>query len=341
MNIKRYAFAGGTFACALGIGFFMQQSEASVLGAEAAPVQTPVALSTPTPDSAPQALVLKTTSALPQLSPITGIQTAASSSKVETEADDVDIQLAELDASDAQEAPQKLSDAVDIAEGCEIGMTGIDDRAAMVKVSLSAPCAATQIATIHHEGMMFSVALDEEGQAEFLLPVLTENALVIAALEGGEGAVLTHQVPSLGTYDRVVVQWKGDIGVELHAREWGSEYGDAGHVWYGAPRDAGAISYQVGFLTRLGVVDSDSALVADVYTFPTTMSDGGGMIELSVETEINAINCDQEITAQTIQISPFAERVAHDLELALPECDAVGDFVVLAMPVQDIQLASN
>ena len=342
MDMKRIAFAGGTFACAIGIGFFMQQGQAAVPEAEQTldvavkPIDAPIKTQTLV---APQ-----TASLIPTLAPITNVQSTASQAGSASTSDEdggATRRVTELAETSPDAAPTRpVGDEVAGAV-CDVAMTGADARAAMVEVTLTAPCAVDQIATIHHEGMMFSVELDSTGQAKFEMPVLNENALIIAALEGGEGAVLTHQVPTLATYDRVVVQWKGNIGVELHAREWGADYGEAGHVWHGAARDAGAVSYQVGFLTRLGAVGGDTPLVADVYTFPTEMTEDEGSIQMSVETEINMVNCAKDITAQTIQISPYAERIVHDLELALPDCDAVGDFVLLPMPVEDIKLASR
>jgi hypothetical protein len=343
MDIKRIVFAGGTFACAIGIGFFMQQGEASVPELAQTQAEVPAAdvITATQSQNAPQLpAIAGVVPALPPLSSVANTASlagSASSSKDEVPARS----LVELETPLTDVAPKRIEPDAILAQGCDVSMIGKDGRAAMVDVTLIAPCAANEVATIHHEGMMFSVQLDDAGTINFEMPALNENAMIIAALKGGEGAVLTHDVPTLADYDRVVVQWKGNVGFELHAREMGANYGDAGHVWHGAARDAGAISYQVGFLIRLGNVEDDAALIADIYTFPTTMSDGGGMIELSVEAEILANNCAKDITAQTIQISPFAERVVHDLEMSLPECDAVGDFVVLGMPVQDIQLASR
>ena len=334
MDIKRLLFAGGTFACAIGIGFVMQNGDAVAARLDAPePLNTPE-LAIATSEAAGQNLV--TTEKPNEMAALVGPSTASVLPAI------TNIVPAKLDGTqDSDEASE--TQAVDVAtsEDCGIAMVAETRDAAMIGVTLTAPCAPNQTVTIHHEGMMFSVLTDEVGFSEFVVPALKKEALVISAFESGEGAIVTHTVPDFEQYDRVVAQWRGYMGVELHAFELDAEYGDAGHVWYGAPRDTSAIAYQVGFLQRIGEVNAEAPLMADVYTFPSASSDHAGKIAMSVEAEINGANCGQQLTAQTIHISPFAERMVHDVEFSMPECDAVGDFVVLPLPLQDIQLASR
>ena len=128
--------------------------------------------------------------------------------------------------------------------------------------------------------------------------------------------------------------------MQIHALEYGAGYGDEGHVWAGAPRDmAAAAQGKGGFVTRHGRGGMDTALMAEVYTFPAGLMDREGDVELSVEAEVTQNNCDRDVEAQTIQISAGGKPLVQDLVLAMPGCDATGDFLVLKNLVNDLKIA--
>ena len=67
--------------------------------------------------------------------------------------------------------------------------------------------------------------------------------------------------------------------------------------------------------------------------------DREGDVELSVEAEVTQNNCDRDVEAQTIQISAGGKPLVQDLVLAMPGCDATGDFLVLKNLVNDLKIA--
>ena len=139
-----------------------------------------------------------------------------------------------------------------------------------------------------------------------------------------------------------MVQWIGQSGLQLHARENGADYGEEGHVWAGAARDtAHAALGQGGFLTRLGDARAAEPLLAEVYTFPSGMLQDAAQVALSVEAEVTAENCGKDVEAQTLQVSALGEMRTQDLVLAIPECDARGDFLVLKNLLNDLSIAAN
>jgi hypothetical protein len=79
--------------------------------------------------------------------------------------------------------------------------------------------------------------------------------------------------------------------------------------------------------------------MAEVYTFPTGTTSLDGSIALSVEAEITDANCGRAIAAQSIRIDPLSEPTAIDLNM--PECSAVGEFLVLKNMFKDLTLASK
>ena len=66
-----------------------------------------------------------------------------------------------------------------------------------------------------------------------------------------------------------------------------------------------------------------------------------GDIALSVDIEITASNCYKDIEAQTLQTSRGEKIAVHTLDMSMPTCDAVGDFLMLKKLVNDMKVAFN
>ena len=228
------------------------------------------------------------------------------------------------------------------AFACDYELDAAPVAAAMVELTLTAPCMINERFTLHHNGMMFTDATNDRGFARFTVPALTENAVFIVAFGNGAGAVANAQVSGLDYYDRVVVQWEGDSGLQIHALEFGAHYGDDGHIWADAAGEiANAARGQGGFLTRHGATDIDSGYLAEVYSFPSGLAGRDGQVALSVEAEVTAANCGRDIEAQALQIGADGKLKVQELELAMPECNAVGDFLVLKNLLNDLKIAAN
>lgn len=249
------------------------------------------------------------------------------------------MQLAALDVAPVASLPREEAAP---AFACDYAMTATPAAAAMVTLEVSVPCMPNERFTMHHNGMLFTDATDAAGKRTLTVPALSEKPVFILAFASGEGAVASAEVTSFEYYDRVVVQWKGHGGLQVHALEYGSDYQGAGHVWYGAARDVSdAASGAGGFLTRLGAADMAEAQIAEVYSFPTGLAARDGEVDLSVEVEITTENCGRHIEAQSIQISGGGQPRVQNLALTIPDCDAVGDFLVLKNMLNDLKIAHN
>ena len=258
----------------------------------------------------------------------------------ETPATPEPVELAALETDDTLPAPQV--EAATPALVCEITATGEAASSAMVEFDLTAPCLPNERFVVHHNGMMFSAATDDAGSAKMMVPALSQTAVIIAEFANGEGAVAMTEVPSIAFYDRVVLQWSGDAGFQLHAREFGAGYGEDGHVWSGAARDAATAALgDGGFVTRLGMADGLTARMAEVYTFPTATTTQTGDIALSVEAEITTANCGTDVDAQALELSLDGTIRTQELTLSVAGCDAIGDFLVLNNLVNDLKIAAN
>ncbi len=237
-----------------------------------------------------------------------------------------------------------LGDATHMQKGlgCVATMSARPLAAAMVQLELEAPCAPLARLTLHHNGMMITEQTGPAGLLTLTLPALSENAVFMAAFDNGLMAMAKAEITSLEIYDRVVVQWKGPGYLQVHALEFGADYGESGHVWADAPRDmTQAALGQGGFVTVHGSAMSDQDLRAQVYTFPSGTAELTGEISLSVETQITAATCERQMEAQTMQISGGGPVNVIDLTIDMPDCDAQGDFLVLKNLFQDLKIARN
>jgi hypothetical protein len=231
--------------------------------------------------------------------------------------------------------------ALEQAASCDPELTAKAAPAAMVDLHLSASCLPNARVTIHHNGMMVSVLTDQEGHASVALPALSAEALYIASFENGAGAVARTTVEDLDGYDRVVLQWRGDAGFEVHALEYGADYGEAGHIWNGAPGTMGAaLAGTGGFLVSLGDTELTDGLRAEVYTFPTGIAQAGDIV-LSAEAVVTEYNCTRDIEAQALQIGQSGTLDVLDLTLTVPSCEIAGDILMLKNLLQDLKIARN
>ncbi|MCE8005464.1 hypothetical protein [Aestuariivita sp.] len=333
INKTRIIAVAGTALCAIGIGFFMQstspdgpgvakQSDA-VSRADFKPLSEPVFELQTRPQASADALLTR-----PDAASETGLPSLANEVITAALGDDM------LPAMPAEpEMPMTV---------CDITSTATVEAGAMVRFTVEAPCLGNENVVVHHNGMMFSAVTDEIGSLDVVVPALSETAILIAEFENGEGSVATAQVSSLPFYDRVVLQWRGDSGFQLHAREFGANYGDPGHVWAGATRDVAAAALgEGGFVTRLGTSDALLPRLVEVYTFPTGTASQTGEVALSIEVEVTAQNCGTDIEAQAMELDGTGMLKTQYITLAVAECSSIGDFLVLNNLVDDLKIATN
>lgn len=320
--LNQVALAGGTLACAVGIGFIMQGS-----------------------DAAQQRYGNADTAQLTEFKPAQAELIVAPTQKTPTP----EIPLLEISSialtSALPESITQLGDMIALGKApaaCEISVTANVLAAAMVDISLKAPCLGNERVTVHHSGIMFTQTTAVDGSLNVLVPAMNEQAFFMFVFADGDGASVQVQVDRLEFYDRIVMQWKDDIGFQIHAREFGANYGEKGHVWAYAPGDMKiAARGEGGFLTRLGDVNAPEPLLAEVYTFPTGTARENGIVALSVETEITSMNCGRDIIAQSLEMREAGRLHSQDLLLSVPNCDAIGDILVLNNLLEDLKVARN
>lgn len=319
--------AASTLAIALGIGFVMQSSDearawygsgSTPATKQADPVKTEL-LDVQSIELTAAAETLETAYTAPQGDEAILLASVPRPNLVEPERDDV------LPADPA----------------CSVEAMARALPGAVVSLELTAPCLPDEKLTVHHGGMMFTDVTNDAGDLNIMIPALSEDAVFIMAFSNGDGAVATASVKDIDQFDRKVLQWRGSGAFSLHAREFGADYDSDGHVWQGGAQDlTGIAKGERGFVLQLGDATRGEPLMAEVYTFPTGRAAQGGTVYMTVEAEVTAENCGAEIEAQTLERQIGGAIQSRDVILSVPECSAVGDFMVLNNLLSDLTIAA-
>jgi len=235
---KGIATAAGTLTCALAIGFVMQSTDTAQqrygVAGNAIPMVKTIDASDPA-NSLLDVQAIKLTS-------------AEFSSGIEVPQSDPEVVKV---ASPKSVLPEPVLPTMEIADACTISAVAQPIAAAMVKLSMEAPCLPNERVTVHHNGMIFTETTTFNGTLDLTVPALATDAVFIMAFTNGDGAVAQTMVEDLADFDRSVLQWKGNTGFQIHAREFGAGYGETGHLWESAPGEiADAVTGNGGVLTR-------------------------------------------------------------------------------------------
>lgn len=339
MNIVRMAaVAGGTMTCALGIGYLMQMGEQSP-SATAAPAT--VAQLQPVD----QADELQTSPDIEAID-IAGMNVSP------VEVASIALTAAQLPSRVAPIGKQALPAAAFIEEpavdtpfdpqtprlGCDISASATVLTDAMMRIEIQAPCNAYEQLTLHHMGLMVTYMTSEAGHLDILLPALSSEAVVLYSFDSGPGAILRADVPDLSAFDRVAIQWRGAQGFQIHAREFGAAYGEAGHVWSGAVTLGQTAA---GHVITLGDPHLEESHLAEIYTLPRAGSERSGEVALTVETEVTDRNCGRDIAAQSIELRGGDRLRTRDMVLSVPDCSTIGDFLVLNNLIEDLKIVAR
>ncbi|WP_083095664.1 hypothetical protein [Pseudophaeobacter leonis] len=323
---KRTVLIGAaTAACALGIGFLMQPAAVGDSATGLAQISAQQRMPSD-PALASQLEIEKITlTSRQELPPVGG---------------------GESDVAAQNQTQDQASATTSAGTACRMQASAKALPGAMVALTILARCRAGERVTLHHQGMMVTETLEDSGSLSLTVPALASSAIFIIeptmvpkALRlrtaPAGGAVVQVAVPDMAQVDRVVLQWSGNSGFEVHAREFGAQYGERGHVWHGADPARGA-----GEMIQLGDRAQLSPRLAEVYSFRRDTAAADGVIEISVEAEVTEINCGREIAAQSLRFSQGRVQT-RDLVLEMPDCTATGDFLVLNNLVEHLKITAK
>jgi hypothetical protein len=197
-------------------------------------------------------------------------------------------------------------------------------KPAMLMLDLAAPCHPDERLTVSHAGIGVTMKTDAEGHLAAAIPAMTADGAVSVHFVTGERNDAVQSVPDIATVQRIAVLSEGQAGFALSVYENGAAYRAAGHVRAAVPRDAKTA--EGGFMMVLGDPALDQAMLAQIYSAPSTLTNR----RIDVETEVTSDTCGKVQTAEAVWTSD-GKAMADTLSLTMPGCDAVGDLIVMDM----------
>ena len=103
--------------------------------------------------------------------------------------------------------------------GCHATVTSAVGPMATIDLSISSDCAPGTAFEIHHNGMIISHSLDQNGGTVLTIPALAKRAVVIVALPDQSPKVISHDIPEFDTLQRSVLQWYGSADLGLISQD--------------------------------------------------------------------------------------------------------------------------
>lgn len=220
---------------------------------------------------------------------------------------------------------------------CSEDLAVLPQPGAMLDLGLLAPCRPDQRVLIRHGGLVVTARTSPAGTLVASVPALQSPAEVTIAFADGTSVSHSLDVPDLDRFDRFAVQWMADDAFALHAFTAGVGYGEPGHIHAAAPGQPGDAG---GFVTTLGDAAAERPLMAQVFTWPAGQSALANGTGLQIEAQVSLANCGREILGETLQLHA-GRLTVRELTIAMPECEAAGEYVVLPNPVVAEKLAAN
>lgn len=225
---------------------------------------------------------------------------------------------------------------------CGLSVSTMASEGAMVALDIMDPCQPHSRVIIEHSGLNLTDRTDVMGLLTMDVPVFESPAFFTVRMPDGASDSSLAMVPDLDSYYRVGLQWNENRSLELHAMEFGATYGDPGHIWLDHAGSVDrAVAGEGGFVVQVGDADVENPMLAQIYSFPRDTLDGNGNVRLSIEAPVTEANCGQDTLARTLELEEDGRVAVIELTFTLPDCDAVGDYLVLQNLLHDLRVASN
>lgn len=223
------------------------------------------------------------------------------------------------------------------APPCSAALDLVAQPAAMIGISLVAPCHVNERVVVQQAGLTFTALTNATGGLFLDMPALASRAEVSVVFADGTRATSQISTPDLSALRRFAIQWQQDDAFQLHGFEAGAGYGTPGDVWAENTRSPSALlPAGQGFMTLLGDSAAPAPLLAAVYTYP---ADPAVRADIVVEAAIDTATCGRELLGQTL-VSTGGKVQVKELAVTMPECDAVGGYLVLKNLAPETNIAA-
>lgn len=198
---------------------------------------------------------------------------------------------------------------------CARGLVALPEPGGLLRLRLDAPCDPEVRVEIRHGGLRFALATGPRGIREVVVPAFAVEAEVAARFPDGSSVAARARVPEAAEAEWLAVIWEGGPGIALRADE--------------------------GAVHRLGDPEAAAPVLAAVHR-PEPGRFGplpGAAPRLVVE--VNALTCGRDLVAEVLRAGPHGAQERMPLRIAMPDCDASGEIVELALPLPAVRVARN
>ena len=255
------------------------------------------------------------------------------------------VQTREPKAPEETQAPPLVAEAPQpdigrpLAFSCNREATAEAGVAGMLRILLTDGCAPGTRVTVAQGLLIADWLLDHDGQRHLSFTPLQAGAPLTVTWWDGSQTDLSLPSTIGPLPSRAALAWQGPQFLSIVAQEFGPPIGGMGS---GAPMthsaSQAAISQETGgFLTTLG---DGIGRTAQVYTFPDDV-DVSDVIRLSVAAPVTLRSCARQASATALQRSPLGGMLTSRVGVALPECDAIGQTIILQNVFRDLRLAAR
>ena len=202
------------------------------------------------------------------------------------------------------------------ADGCAPLLTATAAAGALVRLVVAAPCDAGARVTVRHAGLAFRGHTDASGLLTLEVPALEQTATFDVVVAGGSPLSATVAVPDLRDYDRVAVIWDGPASLTL-----GTGDGNQG--------------------TSMSLGDAEGEDVARAKVYSVAAARPSVTIGAILEAQVTAETCDTTITARTVQSLGGMAPSEGSVNVTMPDCGAVGDYLRVGDLFGPLKVAEN
>lgn len=225
----------------------------------------------------------------------------------------------------------------EVADVCATSLDLLVEPPALIGLTLLAPCHINERVVLRHAGLAVTARTTATGALFTTLPALDKSGEIEVLFADGQSVAAAIEVPELAALHRFAIQWQDKDAFQLHAFENGASYGQPGHIYAEATdQPTAGVPLKGGFMSVLGDPTTDSPLLAQVFTFA---DDASTKTRLTIEAAVTDTTCDRELLGETLN-SVGGRTEITDLTLAMPACDAIGDYLVLNNPAPDMNIAA-
>jgi len=212
---------------------------------------------------------------------------------------------------------------------------------AEIAVSLTSACHPNQHVIVEQDGLLFSALTNAQGVAAFIMPALSARPVVSMTFPDGSVQRAGTQVDDADTYSHTVLQWQGHDDISLHVFESDASIKEARHLTAASKAAQNVHGPRGGRVAQFGSDVGESSRYSQVYSFPKGPGDQNLATTFEVVAEVTEMTCGTDLFSKGMRFEQGHQVNAIDLMVSMPDCDAVGQAVVLPDPFSVRLLASK